>query len=178
MLTVDNTVFILVDLQVKLARVMQDRERLIENVCKLVRGMQVLGVPTLWAEQNPDGLGPTVPEVAEIMPGEPVTKFSFSCGGEPRFIEALDKLDRRQALVAGIETHVCVYQTVRDLLAAGCEVEVVGDAVSARTLENKAIGLEKMRGAGAAVTTVETALFELLKSADGPAFKDILRIVK
>jgi nicotinamidase-related amidase len=93
-------------------------------------------------------------------------------------LQALKNLNRKQVLIAGIETHICVYQTAADLVAMGVEVQVVTDAVSSRNAENKAIGLQKMRDAGATLTSVETALFELLKVAEGEPFKEILRIVK
>jgi len=177
-LRVDGTLLLLVDFQVKLARVMHDREILLENVRKLVKGMVALDVPVLWAEQNPDGLGPTVPEIAGFLAGEPVTKFSFSCCGEARFTEALNRFGRGQILVAGIETHVCIYQTAVDLLREGYEVQVVTDAVSSRTSQDKQIGLQKIKDAGGAWTSVETVLFELLKVAKGTKFKEILKIVK
>lgn len=104
--------------------------------------------------------------------------MSFSCCGEPRVLEALAALGRRQVLLAGIEAHVCVYQTAADLVEAGYEVEIVADAASSRTAANREIGLQKARDAGAIITCVETALFELLRSADAPQFKAILKLVK
>ena len=178
MLAVDDTVLLMVDLQVKLARVIHQRDALVESAAKLVRGALALELPVLWAEQNPDGIGPTVPEVAELMPGEPITKTSFSCCGEPRFAEALEQVGRRQVLMAGIEAHVCVHLTALDLLEAGYEVQIVADAVSSRTARNRDIGLQKAKAAGAILTSVETALFELLRVAEGPKFKAILQIVK
>lgn len=178
MLALDNTVLVIVDLQVKLLAVIHERDRLIDNACRLVRGMLALEAPVVWTEQNPDGLGKTTSEIADLLGVEAITKLSFSCCGEPAFTAAMEGLGRRQVLLAGIETHVCVYQTAADLLAAGYEVQVVGDACSSRTPENKQVGLARIAGAGAGVTSVETALFELLKVAEGPRFKEILRIVK
>jgi len=179
MLTTDNTVLVVVDVQGRLAQVMHGKEALFENLQKVIRGIQVLGVPILWAEQNPDGLGPTIPEVADLLSDlEPISKMSFSCCGEARFMEALKAMDRSDVLIVGIEAHVCVYQTAVDLVDLGYDVEVVADVVSSRTPANKEIGLQKMRDAGVALTGVETALFELLRSADGDAFKAILKIVK
>ena len=179
MLSIENTAQIVVDVQGKLAQLMHQREALFENVRRMIRGAQVLGIPIVWAEQNPAGLGPTVPEVAELLGGiEPIAKLSFSCCGEERFVRALDETGRKQVLVAGIEAHVCVYQTAADLVARGYEVQVAADAVSSRTPENKAVGLAKVAEAGASVTSTETALFELLKEAKGDRFKQILKIVK
>jgi len=179
MLDLENTALVIIDVQDKLARVMSDRDELFLNLEKLVRGMQALGVPIIVTEQYPQGLGGTVPELAQLLSDvQPIAKLSFSCCGEECFLREIKALDRRQVLVAGIETHVCVYQTVVGLLGSGYEVQVVSDSVSSRTVENKEIGLEKMRSAGAGITSTEMALFELLRVARGEAFKEIIRIVR
>ena len=179
MLTVQDTTLLIVDIQEKLARAMHAREEFIANVQRLVRGARALGLPVVWAEQNPKGLGPTVPEVAELLHGlTPISKFSFSCGASESCMQQLRRIGRTQVLIAGIETHVCVYQTAAELALAGFQVEVVADACSSRTPQNKHVGLDKCRAAGATVTSVETALFELLKVAEGPLFKELLNIVK
>jgi nicotinamidase-related amidase len=179
MLTGADTLLLIVDIQEKLVRAMHDREDLIRKAQQLVQGARVLNLPILCTEQNPKGLGPTVPDIAAHLPAaSPISKFSFGCCACEDFERALQASARRNLLLAGIETHVCVYQTALELLAQGYRVEVVADACSSRTLSNKQIGLDKMRAAGAAVTSVETALFELLKVAEGPIFKQILNIVK
>jgi len=179
MLKMESTVLLLVDVQGKLAHLMHQKEQLFNNLQKLIKGIQVLGIPVLWVEQNPAGLGPTIPEVADMLPDvKPIAKMSFSSCRNNRFLQALKELDRKQVLIAGIETHICVYQTAADLVDMGLEVQVVTDAVSSRTPENKTIGLQKMRDAGAGWTSVETALFELLGVAEGGAFKALLKIVK
>ena len=179
MITTDNTILMLVDIQGKLAHSMHARESLFDNLQRLVKGARVLELPIVWAEQNPKGLGPTIPEVAELLPDlEPIPKFSFSCCDNEEIQKGLESVNRESVVIAGIETHICVYQTVRDLRNANYEVQVVVDAVSSRTPENKQIGLEKCRDAGAIITSVETVLFELLKVAEGPKFKEILNIVK
>jgi nicotinamidase-related amidase len=174
-----DTALLMVDIQEKLLRAMHGREELVLRARQLAQGAGVLGVPVLCTEQNPKGLGSTVPEITACLPGvRPIAKFSFSCCASEEFMQALARMGRRHVIMAGIETHVCVYQTATDLLAAGYKVEVAADACSSRTPENKQIGLEKCRRAGVAVTSVETALFELLKVAEGPLFKQILNIVK
>ncbi len=179
MLSVENTVLVIVDVQGKLARLMYEKEALFDNLQRLIKGAQILEIPILWMEQNPKGLGPTIPEVARHLTNiEPISKLSFSCCGSDRFKQALKKSKRKQVLLAGIETHVCVYQTSRELLGLGYRVEVVADAVSSRTAQNRDIGLGKIRDAGAALTSTETALFELLRVAEGEKFKEILKIVK
>jgi nicotinamidase-related amidase len=179
MLKPSDTLLLIVDIQEKLFRTMHAKEDLLANVQRLVRGAKALGLPIVWVEQNPKGLGPTVPEIAALLPDRtPISKFSFSCCDNEACMLVLRKSDRNNVMVTGIETHICVYQTSMDLKAAGFEVEVVADACSSRTPENKQIGLEKCRGAGASITSVETVLFELLRVAQGPVFKEILTIVK
>jgi nicotinamidase-related amidase len=179
MLDRNNTVLMIIDIQGKLAHMMHEWEMLFESVQKLIRGMQALDIPIVWMEQNPLAIGRTVSEIAELLePAEPIEKLSFSCCGNDRFLEMLADLNRKQTLLAGIETHICVYQTAVDLLHRGYDVQVVADAVSSRTAQNRRIGLQKMCDAGAVLTSVETALFELLRVADGPDFRKILKIIK
>ena len=179
MLECADTLLLIVDIQEKLVRAMHAREDLVLRAQQLVQGARVLNVPIICTEQNPKGLGPTVSEIAAAMAGvQPISKFSFGCCSCEDAVRALQAAGRRNVLVGGIETHVCVYQTTRELLEKGYHVEVVADACSSRTLQNKQIGLDKMRDAGAAITSVETALFELLRVAEGPVFKQILQVVK
>ena len=179
MLTTENTVLIAIDIQEKLTRVMHDKEYFLENLKKLIQGAQVLDIPIIFTEQNPQGLGPTVAEVASLVPDlQPIAKLSFSCCGEARVARELTTLNRKQVLLAGIETHVCVYQTTLDLLSQGYQVQIVADAVASRTAENKDIGLERMKSEGASLTSTETVLFELLRVAEGTKFKEISKIVK
>ncbi len=179
MLTTATTVLVAIDLQEKLVKSMHQRDSLVDNQSRLLRGAQALNVPVICTEQNPQGLGATIPELAALLPGfAPIAKTSFSCCDSKRFMARLDELNRTNILVAGIETHVCVYQTAMDLIQAGYHVEVVADACASRTPENKQIGLYKCNNAGTEITSVETVLFELLKVAEGPVFKEILQIVK
>jgi nicotinamidase-related amidase len=178
MLEIDNTVLVLVDFQGKLARIVQDSEQVIASACKLARGAAVLELPIIWTEQNPAGLGPTVEEFAGLLPGEPIAKQAFSCWREPAFAKALTGMARRSVLVAGIETHICVFQTAADLCQAGYDVHVVAEAVSSRRASDRQIGLARIAEAGAKLTSVEMAMFELLGAAGGEKFKEILKIVK
>jgi nicotinamidase-related amidase len=179
MLTIEKTALVLIDVQGKLAQLMHNREALFKQLQVAIKGMQALGAPIFWLEQNPAGLGATIPELAGLLAAQkPIAKMSFSCCGSAEFMLALKASGRAQVLLAGIEAHVCVYQTARDLLAARCDVEVVADCVSSRSAENRLIGLEKMRAAGAGITCVETALFELLRTAESPKFKEVVRLVK
>jgi nicotinamidase-related amidase len=179
MLKTENVVLLIVDMQGNLAHAMHGKELLFKNVQKLIKGIQVLRIPVLWVEQNPQGLGPTIPEIADLLSDvQPISKMSFSCCGNDPFVQALKALNRNQVLIAGIEAHVCVYQTAIALVDSGYEVQVVSDAVSSRNMENREIGLQKMRDSGVGLTGVETALFEILKVAEGDRFREILKILK
>ncbi len=179
MLDSDNTILVIIDVQDKLAGAMVEKEKLVENLQKIIKGARVFELPVIVTEQNPKGLGATISEVSNLLPDcPPIPKLSFSGYADMHFIEKLEAAGRQQVLLAGIEAHVCVYQTARDLAEAGFEVQVLVDCISSRTLENKNIGIEKMRYEDIDLTGVETALFELLKVAEGDRFKQILRIVK
>jgi len=164
-----------VDMQEGFRPAVLDFERVAGNAGILVQGFGAMRLPIALTEQYPKGLGPTAPEVAEHLKGvRPVEKTVFSAARANGF--HLGKRD--QAVLCGIETHVCVWQTASDLLDRGIEVHVVSDAVTSRTGLNRDVGLERMRAAGAVLTSVETALFELLGGAGGPEFKTIQGLIK
>ena len=170
---------VLIDVQERLFPYIHEHQRVLAKTDLLLTAAKLLGVPILLTEQNPRGLGPTIGEIRQVIPEvQPLAKMDFSCFPAPGFREGLASLQRDQVLLAGIESHVCVYQTAADLLELGYEVQVVTDAISSRTIENINIGLEKMRGMGASMTSTETALFELLKIAEGEKFKAIQNIIK
>jgi nicotinamidase-related amidase len=158
---------------------MADRARVVANAGRLVAGAGVLGVPVVHTEQYPRGLGPTVPELrAALEPAAPIEKLTFDCCGEPSFAPALEAAGRSTVIVCGMETHICVLQTVLGLLAQGRVVHVAADAVCSRNAENCRVALELMRDAGAVVTCTETALFQLLGRAGTPEFKAIQSRIK
>jgi len=124
-------------------------------------------------------MGPTIDLLRdELADLEPLNKMSFSCWGDPSIRARLESLNRDQVILAGIETHVCVFQTTADLVETGYEVHVVTDAVSSRTAANREVGLERIRTCGARLTSVESVLFELMRTSEHPAFRDVLKIVK
>ncbi|KOY80908.1 isochorismatase family protein [Lysinibacillus macroides] len=178
MFTVEKVCLVVVDVQGKLATIVDESETIIANVSKLVQAMQALEVPILWLEQNPSRLGGTALEIAQHLQGEAIAKMAFSACQEETFVEAMKASGRSQFIVTGIETHICVYQTARQLKEQGFEVEVVVDAVSSRTKANKEVGLTKMQALGIAPTSTEMILYELLQHADHPQFKTILQLVK
>lgn len=179
MFSTAKTLMVVIDVQGKLAQLMHNREALFRNLQIIVKGIRILNIPILWVEQNPVGLGSTIPEIASLMPDlKPIPKMCFSTCRNTEFMEALRASGRKQILLVGIEAHICVYQTAIELLNLGYDVEVVSDGVSSRTMENRDLALAKMRKAGIGLTSVEMILFELLGVAEGGRFKEIAKIVK
>jgi nicotinamidase-related amidase len=171
----DRAALVVVDVQEAFRPAVLDFEGVARNAGVLVQGAHVLGLPVVATEQYPKGLGRTVPEVAEHLEGtDPIEKVCFSAVEADGF----DLDGREQALVCGIESHVCVSQTAHDLLDRGFEVHVARDAVTSRTAENRELGLHKMEGSGAVLTSVETALFELLGAAGSEEFRRVQALVK
>ena len=165
----------MVDVQEGFRKAIPDFERVAKATATLIEGAEAIGIPIVVTEQYPKGLGETTPEVADRLPegSEPLEKVCFSAAEADDF----DLGGRDQALVCGIETHVCVNQTVLDLLESGTEVQVAEDAVASRFDQNKRVGLQKMERAGAVLTSVETALFELLGRAGTDEFKLIQKLI-
>lgn len=179
MLTKEETILVLIDIQGKLAEIVHESDFVINNIAKISEGVQLLGLPILWVEQYPKGLGPTTKNVAQTLPNQkPIEKITFSAYDTPEFVEKLEQEGRKKVLLAGIETHICVYQTAVHLLENGYEVEVLADCVSSRTEMNHNIGMQKMIQMGAKITNVEMALFEMLQIAKGDQFKVISKLVK
>lgn len=179
MFSIDKTVMLLIDVQGQLAQIMYEKDKLFHSLKTMIQGMQILGVPILWLEQIPKNLGPTTPEISTLLTDEaPVEKFSFSCCGEPQFVDQFKKAGRTQVLLTGIETHICVFQSGYDLINQGCEVQVVADCVSSRTKENKEIGIQRIVQSGGQVTCVEMIFFELMRAAQGDKFKQIIKLIK
>jgi nicotinamidase-related amidase len=171
--------FLLIDVQEKLWQAMPDRERLAERIGRALDGALALGVPVVWLEQVPQKIGPTLPALAARLPGQqPIVKTGFSGLAAPACRERLDARPAHRVVLAGIEAHVCVWQTARDLLAAGRSVTVLADATASRHVQDAEIAWAAMRAAGALVASTEMWLFDELGSADHPAFRDILRLVK
>lgn len=178
-LKIENSLLIVVDVQGKLARLIHQSEELIRQVGILIEGCRHLDVPIVWAEQLPEKLGPTVPELAEKLHGlTPLTKSSFGCCEDDRLASEIRERRRWQVLLCGIEAHVCVWQTACSLLRDGFQVHVIADAISSRAAENRQVGIQRMLAAGAQISCVEMALFELMASANHPKFRDVARLLK
>ena len=179
MLDIQKCCLVVVDVQGKLAQLMQDREALFKNIQTLIKAAKSLAIPIVWCQQCPESLGPTVPEIAQLLAdSEPINKASFSCCGQEQFNSKLNSLARQQILLCGIEAHVCIYQTAIDLHRRGYGVDVIADAVSSRTLENKQTAINRMQAQGVNISSTEMALFELLRTAEHPQFKQITKLIK
>jgi nicotinamidase-related amidase len=166
---------VVIDVQEAFAKAVEGFEEVAAQTAVLVQGAKVLGLPVLVTEQYPRGLGDTVEPVREAL-GDAVERLPKTVFSAVR-AEGFDLQGRDQALVCGIETHVCVNQTVHDLLGGGVETHVAVDAVGSRTAANRELGLRKMQESGAILTSVETALFELLGEAGSDEFKTIQKLV-
>lgn len=174
-----KSVLLIIDMQERILTVERKKERVIENTIKLIQGCKVLNVPIYFTEQYPKGLGPTHPEIKnELGSVEAIQKMSFSCYGAGDLFEEFISKNISQIIVCGIETHVCVQQTVFDLIANNFQVNLAADAVSSRKKIDYKIALERMRNNGAEITTTESILFEMLNVCGTPEFKEVSKIVK
>ncbi len=174
-----DVAIVIVDIQERLAAVMDERQKVIANCLHLIEGARLLGVPVLITEQYPKGLGPTVSEIREAAPDyRPIEKIMFNCCREPLFMGRLLETGRKKIVLSGMETHVCVLQTCVGLLKEGYGVHVAGDAVCSRSKDNFGAGLDYMRDAGAVITCAETVLFQLLERAGTEEFRTISKRIK
>jgi nicotinamidase-related amidase len=171
---------IVVDIQQKLLPPIFEKERLVRNSQLLIRLAGILNVPTLLSTQYAKGLGKTVSEISALTETQAFDKQMFSCFGSDAFCSALNQLSgkRNTILLCGMESHICVMQTALEALREGYLVHVASDAVSSRTEWNWTIGLERMRYAGAVISSTEMMIYELLRSSGTQAFKEMLEYLK
>jgi len=175
----DNTALLLIDIQEKILGVMFDPKSVVNNSVKLIKGFKALNIPMFYTEQYPKGLGSTASLLQKELEGlSAIQKMTFSCFGAGNFFQRLRDNNVTQVVVGGIETHVCVQQTVLDLLANQFQVNVAADAVSSRKEYDYKFALDRMRAHGAEITTTESVLFELLTESGTEEFKQISRIIK
>ena len=174
-----NPCLVIIDVQEKLFPVMSEKESFLKNLIVLIKGFQLFDLPIIVTEQVPEKLGNTISQVSSLFENmEPITKSSFSCVGEPKFKRSMDLINPNEIILTGIETHVCVYQTTKDLLKQNMHVEIITDAVSSRKHDNHEIALQRMNKEGAGLNTVEMMLFSLQEKAEGVTFKKLVRLVK
>lgn len=170
---------LLIDVQERLAPAMAGRDAMEANATVLLKAAARLDVPVLISEQYPKGLGRTVVDLTALADGaDVIEKTAFSCLRENAWRARFDDMGRRQAVMCGIEAHVCVLQTALDLLSAGIEVFVAADAVASRTAANRDLALDRLRHAGAQVVSTEMVVFEWLAKAGTPEFKDVSALIK
>ena len=170
---------LVIDVQERLLPHIEDRDNVVKHCGRIIQSAGILGVPTVCTEQYPRGLGPTVAPLRELLGDAPVReKLAFSCCGAEGLTDDLSSRGRPQIVVVGIEAHVCVQQTVLDLLGAGFAVFVAADAVSSRRALDRWAALDRMRQAGAAVTTTEAVIFEWLRVAGTAEFKQVAKLVR
>lgn len=170
---------VVVDIQERLLPAIHEKERVLANAIRLIKGAAIMGLPVIVTEQYRKGIGATASEVAAAVPGfAPLEKMAFSSCGAEGFVAALEAKGVRDVILCGIEAHVCVTQTCLDLLAGTFRAFVVADAISSRTPENHRAGVERMCNAGAVIVSTEMILFELLERAGTDEFKRFLPLVK
>lgn len=174
----EDTTIMIIDIQERLVPVMKYKDEVVNNTKILIQASKEMGIPIIYTEQYPKGLGHTIEELAELIEnGKRFEKTSFSAFNEEVKV-SLDRLGKKKVIVVGMETHVCVYQTVRDLLYNGYEVFVVSDGVASRTKNNYLNGLELMKNMGAVIINTESIVFDLLKEAGTPEFKIMSKLIK
>jgi isochorismate hydrolase len=149
-----------------------------KNAGILIKAARRLGLPVVASEQYVKGLGPTVPGIRELLPSPPIEKIEFSCANSKSLAAEIEGTGRRQVIAVGMESHVCVFQTVRDLLRKDFQVFVPSDAIVSRTEENRQVGLNLCEKAGAVVTSTETVLFDLLGTAGTAEFKELSPLIR
>lgn len=176
----EDTMALIIDYQERLLPVIDRNEELLHNTQILMKGLQVLGIPMLVSQQYTKGIGMTVPELVEIL-GDGFTyedKVSFSCAGDETILGKIKASGRQNIIICGIEAHICVLQTVIDLIALGYQVILVEDCVGSRRENDRRIGIKRAIKEGAILTTYEAILFELTKIAKTDTFKEISRLIK
>lgn len=170
---------LVIDVQEKFQSAISAFDSVADRCATLVKGFAALSLPVLVSEQYPKGLGQTAVSIRESCPQwNPIQKITFSCARTAEFVDRLESLDRNSIVVCGIESHVCVNQTVCDLLVSGYSVHIVTDAIASRKNSDYQTAIEKMKTAGAFLTTTEMCLFELLATAEAPQFKLIQSLIR
>ena len=177
-LRAEDSVVIVVDMQPTFLAPIHDKERVLKRCEFLLKVARRLGVPVIATAQYPGRMGGVTSEIAALLDGPVIGKMAFSCFGEGKFQDALERHNRPQAVICGIESHICVTQTALDLIEEGLEVYVVADAVSARSEEMHRLAIERLRDSGVIVAHSESAVYEWTGTAEHEAFRDVLALVK
>jgi len=177
--TAEDSILLVIDPQEKLVRMIHNRDEVVNTILQLIEFSHIYRLPVILTEHYPEGLGYSVEEIKQVLNHyQPIRKRVFSCFGVPEFPRALSSHNRRNLLVTGIETHICVSQTVHDALHRDYRVQVIADAVGTRKPLDHGIALERMARAGAQITTCEAVMYEIAERADTEEFKRLLKLVK
>jgi len=175
----DQTAAVMIDIQERLYPVMHNKEALLDRLVMLVKGLKLMNIPVVAAQQYTKGLGETVEPLKSLFSDfKIVEKICFSCCDEPKLMDEITALGKKFIIIAGIEAHVCVLQTVSDLLEKGYTPVVIADCISSRNPYDKEIAIERMRSEGAVITTSESVLFELCRTSGAEEFRSLSKLVK
>lgn len=179
LLSADNTGIVIIDMQEKLIPVMGRKERVVDNILKLIHLSKLFNLSVILTEQYPKWLGPTIPEIKDNLSSYgPIEKIYFNCCDVENFNTRLDPAKFTNIILTGVESHICIYQTCFSILEKGYFVHVPQDAVDSRTDENWRVGLDLMREAGARITSTEAVIYQILKKAGTKEFKEMLKMVR
>ncbi len=179
MLKADNCAIAMIDVQGKLAQIVEQSEQMHKRCETLLKAAQILGIPIIYVEQNPDKLGRTSQSLLNILDGaQAIEKYTFNACKEPYFVNAVKEVDKNNWLVFGVESHICVFQTCMGLHSLGLNVECIVDASSSREAYQKDLAMSKLQYTGIGLQTVEMALYEIMEDCRSDAFKKILPLIK
>jgi nicotinamidase-related amidase len=175
-----QTALVIIDMQEAFRSSISDFAEVAARIALMAHAAQLLGLPVVVTEQYPKGLGRTAGEICAVLPAalEPIEKTAFSSCGAQAFVAELERIGARQTLVCGIEAHVCVNQTTHDLLARGYQVHLLAECITSRAAHNREAGLAKMQQSGALPSSIEMALFELMRDAAHEQFKAVQKLIK
>lgn len=180
MLEIENSAIVLIDIQERLVGMLNKQEPVVKAASNLLSAANIMGIPAILTEQYPQGLGKTVFAVESVRDESNliIEKTSFSAMATPEFLDKIKSTGKQNIIIGGIETHICVYQTVLDLIKEGYNVTVAKDACASRSSDCFKTGIQLMKDAGAKISNVETILFELLKTSKNPYFKPVQALIK
>jgi nicotinamidase-related amidase len=179
LITKEAAALVVIDVQEKLFAHVTEKEKLAENIAKLVQFARIIRIPIVLTEQYPKGLGQTIPQIKALVPNlQPIEKLEFSCFGSQKFRETFATSQVKTLILSGIEAHICVAQTAIEGLENGFRTCVVEDATSSRNPEDKAAAIQRMRQSGVTIVSTEMLIYELLKKAGTPEFRETLKLVK
>lgn len=179
MIDKNSCAIVLIDIQEKLTPHIYDNNEIVQNIVTLIKGAKILGIPVVLNEQYKKGLGETIPEIKEVLEEyAPIDKSSFSCCADERSMQKIDSLQREHLIVAGVEAHICVLQSVLGLKNRGYKTYVAIDCIGSRKVLDKEVAVQRMIQEGIRVATLESILFEVVQNAKDEHFKDISRLIK